>query len=233
MIIASLEDDPAQAALIAQIITDAGHTCQQFARGNDLMTSMSKSNPYDIILIDWELPDISGLDVLRWIRSNYGLNIPVIFVTSRTSEQDLVTGLLAGADDYIVKPIRSGELLARINALSRRLNIINESNTEDNIVNYGIYRFDPIHKKAFVNKEPIDLAPKEFELALLFFSNPGRLFSRDVISMSIWNREIPSTSRTIDTHLSNMRRKLQIKSENGVRLHASYALGYRLEFLAT
>lgn len=230
MNIASLEDDPAQAALIAQIITDAGHKCHQFALGNDLMSSMSKSNSYDIVLIDWELPDISGLDVLRWIRSNFGLNIPVMFVTSRTAEQDLVTGLLAGADDYIVKPIRNAELIARINVLSRRINVISD-NQNNNTINYGIYKLDPVRKKAYINDEILDLAPKELELALLFFNNPGRLFSRDVISMSIWGREIPSTSRTIDTHLSNMRRKLQLKAENGVRLHASYALGYRLEFL--
>ena len=231
MNIVSLEDDPVQAALIAQIITNAGYRCHQFSRGNDLMSAMSKPNNFDIILIDWELPDISGLDVLRWIRSNFGLNVPVMFVTSRTAEQDLVTGLLAGADDYIVKPIRNAELIARINVLSRRINVITD-NAETKTITYGIYKLDPVRKIAYINDEPVDLAPKELELALLFFNNPGRLFSRDVISMSIWGREIPSTSRTIDTHLSNMRRKLQIKVENGVRLHASYALGYRLEFLA-
>src|SRR5699024_12565023 len=77
----------------------------------------------------------------------------------------------------------------------------------------------------------LELAPKEYELALLLFRNPGRLFSRDVLSTAVWNREIPPTSRTLDTHLSNIRRKLQIRPENGVRLNASYALGYRLESL--
>src|SRR3546814_16926843 len=77
----------------------------------------------------------------------------------------------------------------------------------------------------------IELAPKEFELALLLFRNPGRLFSRDVLSTAVWNREIPATSRTLDTHLSNLRRKLQLRPDHGVRLSSSYALGDRLELL--
>ena len=93
------------------------------------------------------------------------------------------------------------------------------------------YQIDPAAGTIALNGNIVELAPKEYELALLFFRNPGRLFSRDVLSMSVWNRDIPATSRTLDTHLSNIRRKLALHPENGVRLHASYALGYRLELL--
>ncbi len=229
MNIASLEDDAAQGHLIASSLETNGYACTLFTAGRDLLAALPKSKPFDLILLDWEVPDISGLDVLHWIRSNNGYSVPVMFITSRTSEEDLVTGLRAGADDYMVKPIRPAELLARVGALLRRSNIslVNEQFP----FTCGAYHIDPTAGTISLHGTPIDLAPKEYDLALLFFRNPGRLFSRDVLSSSVWNRDIPATSRTLDTHLSNIRRKLQLHPEQGVRLHASYALGYRLELV--
>ena len=110
----------------------------------------------------------------------------------------------------------------------RRRNPITQSNEP---FSFGVYHIDPVNNVIRLHGEEVILAPKEYELALLLFRNPGRLFSRDVLSTAVWNREIPATSRTLDTHLSNIRRKLQLRPENGVRLNASYALGYRLESL--
>ena len=229
MNIALLEDDAAQGELIKSTLETNGYACALFTEGQELLAALPKSAPFDLILLDWELPDISGLDVLHWIRANNGYSVPVMFITSRTTEEDLVTGLQAGADDYMVKPLRTAELLARIGALLRRSNVayVNE------LVPFscGDYQIDPTTGTISLHDTPIELAPKEYDLALLFFRNPGRLFSRDVLSSSVWNREIPATSRTLDTHLSNIRRKLQLHPEHGVRLHASYALGYRLELI--
>ncbi len=155
-----------------------------------------------------------------------GLRLARAFLTSRTSEDDIVVGLQAGADDYMQKPVREGELVARVQALIRRMNPIVPSSEP---FSFGPYAIDPIASTISLRGEDIVLAPKEFDLALLLFRNPGRLFSRDVLSTAVWNREIPATSRTLDTHLSNIRRKLNLRPENGVRLNASYALGYRLE----
>lgn len=229
MKIASLEDDAAQGRLIKDTLEASGYDCTLFARGHDLLTVLPKSRPFDLILLDWEVPDISGLDVLHWIRTNMGYSVPVMFITSRTDESDLVVGLRAGADDYMVKPIRQAELLARVSALLRRSNV--GLITEQDPFSCAAYHIDPMAGTISLHGTPIELAPKEYDLALLFFRNPGRLFSRDVLSMSVWNRDIPATSRTLDTHLSNIRRKLSLHPENGVRLHASYALGYRLELL--
>lgn len=231
MHIASLEDDADQAELIRDVLIQAGHTCQSFSTGKALLDVLQKKQPFDLLLIDWELPDINGVEVLRWIRTHIGYEVPIMFVTSRTLETDLVAGLQAGADDYLTKPIRYGELMARIEALSRRngVNAVKESP----ILRVGVYSFDEAAGTARLNDEPVVLAPKEFELAVLFFRNPGRLFSRDVLSATVWNREIPATSRTLDTHLSNIRQKLQLRPEHGLKLTSSYALGYRLEILAT
>lgn len=229
MHIASLEDDLVQAEFISQTLTESGFQCQSFNTGRSLLSALAKPHHFDLLILDWEVPDVSGLDVLRWVRSNLGQAIPILFVTSRTAEEDLVTGLQAGADDYMGKPIRKGELTARVNALLRR--IAPGAHQEENF-QFGRYHVYPEQGRIELDRQAVTLAPKEYELALLLFRNPGRLFSRDVLSSAVWNREIPATSRTLDTHLSNIRRKLELRPENGVRLTASYALGYRLELLS-
>lgn len=229
MNIASLEDDPTQAQFIRQTLEAAGHACTVFSCGGDLLAVLQKSQPFDLLVIDWEIPDVSGLDVLHWVRANLGYSIPVLFVTSHTLEEDLVIGLQAGADDYMTKPIRQAELQARVGALLRRNNV---SAADKQPFSLGAYAIEPGSATISLHGQAIVLAPKEYELARLFLRNPGRLFSRDVLSATVWNREIPATSRTLDTHLSNIRQKLQLRPENGVRLISSYALGYRLELLS-
>lgn len=228
MNIASLEDDPVQAEVIQKSLTKAGYNCSVFPTGKSLLSALAKPHQFDLLLLDWEVPDVSGLDVLHWVRDNLGYALPVLFLTNRSDEADLVQGLQAGADDYMNKPIREGELIARVQALLRRVNPITQSNAP---FDFGVYHIDPFNNKILLRDQEIILAPKEYELALLLFRNPGRLFSRDVLSTAVWNREIPATSRTLDTHLSNIRRKLELRPENGVKLNASYALGYRLESL--
>lgn len=227
MKIASLEDDLDQARRIHQVLTAAGYTCTSYHQSRDLLAALRTEN-FDLVLLDWHLPDIDGDDVVRWLRANVGPRVPVIFLTNRSSEDDLVEGLRAGADDYIVKPLRPLELLARVAALLRRSQIAEPANDSFDVANY---RIEPAARVISLNGAAVSLAPKEFELALLFFRNQGRLMSRDVLAECVWNREIPATSRTLDTHLSNIRQKLQLRPENGVRLTSSYALGYRLELI--
>lgn len=229
MNIASLEDDPTQSQLIQQVLTQAGHACTSFPTGKALLAALQKPHAFDMVLVDWEVPDLTGIEVVRWIRINLGYDLPVMFVTSRMLEEDLVQGLQAGADDYLVKPIRPGELTARIDALARRSAV--SSPKVNKLTQVGPYEIDEVTNTISVRGVPVTLAPKEYELAVLFLRNPWRLFSRDVLSAAVWNREIPPTSRTLDTHLSNIRQKLGLRPENGVKLTSSYALGYRLELV--
>lgn len=226
--IASLEDDPAQAEFIRQILTDTSYICTTFSTGSALLKALQESCPFDLLLIDWEVPDINGMDIVRWARSHLGGDLPIMFLTSRALEADLVIGLQAGADDYMSKPIRAGELLARISALLRRRTL---SSPIDPGFSLMAYEIDPARGVISMHGEPITLTSKEFNLAALFFRNPWRLFSRDTLSTLVWSREIPATSRTLDSHLSTIRRKLQLQPKNGVCLSSSYALGYRLELL--
>ncbi|QAA94931.1 response regulator transcription factor [Pollutimonas thiosulfatoxidans] len=228
MNIASLEDDFSEGRLIQQTLENAGYRCTVFPTSNELLSALRKTQGYDLLLLDWEMPDISGLDVLHWARGNFGPALPIMFLTSRTLEEDLVTGLRAGADDYMIKPIRQGELTARVEALLRRHH---GAPVQELAFRCAAYEIDPGALTISLRGRPVELTPKEYELALLLFRNPGRLFSRDVLSSNVWQRDIPATSRTLDTHLSNLRRKLQLEPQNGLRLNASYALGYRLEIL--
>lgn len=228
MKIASLEDDLDQARRIQQVLTAAGYACTSYHQSRDLLAAL-RTEAFDLVLLDWHLPDIDGDDVVRWLRTHIGARIPVIFLTNRSAEDDLVEGLRAGADDYIVKPMRPLELLARVAALLRRSQI---AEPVDETIEVARYRVDPAARVITLDDVAITLAPKEFELALLFFRNIGRLMSRDVLAECVWNREIPATSRTLDTHLSNIRQKLQLRPQHGVRLTSSYALGYRLELVS-
>lgn len=228
MRIASLEDDLDQARQIQQILVDAGYECSSFQKSQDLLAAL-RGDPFDLFLVDWQLPDIDGDEVVRHLRARYGNSAAIIFLTSRNQEADLVEGLRAGADDYIFKPLRPAEMLARVAALLRRMQ---PARPETAAFDVAQYRIDPAERRISLHGQAISLPPKEFDLALLFFRNVGRLMSRDLLAESVWNREIPATSRTLDTHLSNVRQKLQLRPEHGVRLSSSYALGYRLELVA-
>lgn len=227
--LALLEDDAAHAHFIQSLLVGAGHECSVFITGTALTSRLSRPHDFDILILDWEVPDLSGLDILLWVRANLGYALPVMFATSRSREEDIVMGLRSGADDYMIKPIQQHELLARVSALFRRMVA---TPTHQSAFSCGPYRIDPTCNVVSIRGQAIELTRKEYELALLFFRNPGRLFSRDALAASVWNREIPAMSRTLDTHLSKVRRKLSLRPENGVRLISSYTLGYRLEVLA-
>ena len=229
MKIAILEDDLAQATQMVLAVKKMGYGCKHYSSGKELMSALRDPEMFDLLILDWELPEITGKDVLTWVRSNIGYSLPILFLTSRTSEEDLVEAIEAGADDYISKPYTTEALRVRVLSLLRRANPTDVDNT---MLEIGPYQIDTQMRSVRLHDEVIALAPKEFDLAVLFFRNMGRLFSRDALSAAIWNREIPATSRTLDTHLSNVRQKLQIRPENGLRIVSSYALGYRLEAVA-
>jgi DNA-binding response OmpR family regulator len=226
MKIASLEDDRTQSELIRHIVTSAGFECASFGDGGALRRSL-RSETYDLLLVDWQLPDISGREIVIWVRSHFGTQLPIIFVTARALEEDVVAGLSAGADDYMVKPIRKAELLARIHVLLRRA--YPAAHVSEKNVEIGPYRLDSNTKQVSLDGQAVELTPKEFALAELLFKNVGQLLPRDVVVQTVWGRDVGELSRTLDTHFSRLRTKLALRPENGVRLSSVYSHGYRLE----
>ena len=181
-----------------------------------------------MLVIHWQSPDSSGIEVLRWARERLPASLPVLLMTNQADEDDIVAGLAAGADDYIIKPIRRGELVARIQALLRRAYPTQNAAEQ---IQFGDYVFETRTGRLTMKGNVIELTQKEFDLALLLFRNIGRPLSRAYILEAVWSRDIEVPSRTMDTHISRIRSKLQLRPENGYRLAPVYSYGYRLEQL--
>lgn len=229
MRIALLEDDQTQCELICQVGAAVGHSCQFFQTGWDLLSHLRRES-CDLLIINWQVKDASGTEVLRWVRDKLPPVLPVLFLTGRSAEDDIVAALAAGANDYIIKPIRRGELVTRVQVLLRRAYPA-QSGCER--IQFDQYVFEvPTGRLTMAGKQ-IEVTQKEFDLALLLFQNLGRPLSRAYILEAIWSREGDVPSRTMDTHVSRVRNKLQLKTENGFRLTPVYSYGYRLEQLQT
>ncbi len=225
MKIALLEDEIEQAQNLSALLVENGHSCDYFHTGKSFAYAVLH-NSYDLLILDWQLPDMEGTEVLKEIRSELSWRIPVLFLTQKDGENDIVTALDAGADDYLVKPARPAELKARLNALSRRMS--NEAEEQEELV------IDPyvinLNKRTILSSgEDISLTDKDFDLAVFMFQNIGRLLSRDFLLERVWGITSDINTRTVDTHMSRLRRKLNIKPENGFRVKTIYQHGYRLE----
>jgi DNA-binding response OmpR family regulator len=224
--IALLEDDDAQAETLAEWLHEAGHDVHVFGLGRDLVRHVSRES-FDTFLIDWMLPDQSGRDVLCWLRQDRGETAPAIFVTSRNAEEDIVAGLSAGADDYMIKPIRRRELLSRLEAIWRRNR---PHDASQDVIDAAPYRLDLKHRTVSRDGKPLEsLTDKEFSLAIFLFQNLGRLLSRGHLLEAIWGLNATIPTRTLDTHISRWRKKLELYPANGFRLVPAYNYGYRLD----
>ena len=228
MKIAVLDDDPVQLEFISDVVEEAGYRATLFSRGQALISALRKDT-FDMIIVDWNLPDRSGLEILTWARNNLKPAPPMLLVTSRAEDEDVVAGLDAGADDYLPKPLSKPVLAARINALIRR--------AYAQPVTPGIETYDDIvfHEAAGSvarNGETIALTAKEYALALLLFRNLHRALSRTYILETVWGNEPNLNSRSLDMHVSRIRNKLELRPEQGFRLTPIYSYGYRLERVA-
>ncbi len=224
MRVAALDDDPTQLELAQRTLVSMGHDCHGFTDSRSFLRALRRES-FDLLILDWQLPDISGLEVLRWARENLQERIPVLFITNRSAEADVIEGLSAGADDFMVKPMRVGELVARVKALLRRAYYQQPANE----LSFGRYKFDVAGAQIVVDGVPAVLKQKEFDLALFLFQNIGRLLSRKHLLEAVWGIEAEVSSRSLDTHISRLRTKLGLHPEHGFRLAAIYSVGYRLE----
>ena len=222
MRIAILEDDSAFAARIIEWLQHDGHSTAWFNTGRDFLRSMPDDR-YDLLIFDWMLTDMNGLEIMSHLRLK-GIRSPIIFLTGRDAEEDVVKAIHAGADDYIVKPPSKSILLARIHAVTRR----NNGNT-DAIQDFGNIRIDFNQRRFEVAGAAVSLTEKETELALYFFGHIGVLMSRVHLIQVVWGSGAEIDTRTVDVHISHLRSKLNLTPERGWRLISVYHQGYRLE----
>jgi DNA-binding response OmpR family regulator len=228
MRIAVLDADRNQAQQLCEGLASAGHACHIFANGKELLGQMRRES-FDLLIMDWQVSDLSGTEVLHEIKEKLASTLPVIFITSRFGEDDIVAGLAAGASDYLIKPLRRSELMVRVQAQLRRAY---PAQTATELIQFGRYVFETRSSRLTANGVAIELTQKEFDLALLLFRHLGRPLSRAFILETVWARDGDIPSRTMDTHMSRIRNKLQLRPEKGFRLLPVYSYGYRLEQVA-
>ncbi|BEU94907.1 response regulator transcription factor [Acidovorax sp. DW039] len=224
MRIAALDDDPILLDLIKATTEHHGHICHTYQTGAHLLRDI-RHETFDLLIVDWHLPDMEGPEVVSAVRQTAGRQLPILFVTRRREEQDVIEALSCGADDFMTKPLRMGELIARATALLRRAYPLAMAGN----LEFGPYRFDPDKRALLFNGVPIELKNREYELALFMFRNTGRLLSRAHLREVVWGETNEAPSRSLDTHVSRLRSKLELNPSNGYVVSAIYGMGYRLD----
>jgi len=226
MRIAILEDDLPLARYVEKSLVESGSSCEIYTDGLKLVQQL-QCETYDVLILDWNLPGMSGIAILEWLSHSSFTKPPVLMLTSRSAEADIVAGLLAGADDYVVKPVSPAVLVARVAAIARRAYPEAARTTET----FGPYQLDRQSDVILLRDVPITLTAKEYTLAVLLFRNLNRPLSRSYLLETIWGVRPDLLTRTLDAHISNVRAKLNLRPENGFKLASIYSYGYRLEDL--
>jgi DNA-binding response OmpR family regulator len=245
MRIVVLDHEPSEADIVCGALTAAGHVCQAFQHGKEMLAQLRKDS-YDLLILDCQ----ADADVLRRARDKLAAGTPVLLLAESSHQDQIIAGMAGGADDYLLKPLRCNELVARVQVLLRR-SYPDLHGAE--LFRFGQYLFETrpgqerpgqerpgqerlgqeASGRLIMDGMALELTHKEFCLALLFFRNLGRPLSRAYIHEAVWMHDTTLPSRTLDTHVSRVRNKLLLKPEHGFRLAPVYSYGYRLEKLET
>ncbi|WP_159798743.1 response regulator transcription factor [Puerhibacterium puerhi] len=216
------EDDPAIAEPLARALTREGYDVVVQGTGQGAIENAATA---DIVVLDLGLPDMDGLDVARELRGS-GLTVPILVLTARADEVDLVVGLDAGADDYVTKPFRLAELLARVRALLRRTH--GESVEEEELRAQDV-RVDVAAHRAFQGDRELHLTTKEFDLLKVLVANAGSVVVRDTLMRDVWGSDPVGSTKTLDMHVSWLRRKLGDDANAPRYVSTVRGLGFRFE----
>jgi DNA-binding response OmpR family regulator len=222
-----VEDAADLAQVIVRELEAAGYRVLHAADGLAALQSHAHHQP-DLVILDWMLPELDGLEVLRQIRQTSV--IPVLMLTARDEEADRVIGLEVGADDYLTKPFSMRELIARVRALLRRIERVQQileadRARSDAVIAYGPLLLDPEAYRTTLDGEPLDLTRTEFELLHLLLRNPGRAFSRSYLLDTVWGETYLAGDRSVDNAILRLRKKL---GPLGDAIETVWGVGYRL-----
>jgi two-component system, OmpR family, alkaline phosphatase synthesis response regulator PhoP len=217
------EDDPKQAELARRYLEHEGHAVVVVGDGRAALEE-ARHHPPDLLVLDVMMPRVDGLDVCRILRTESDL--PVLMLTARTSEDDLLLGLDLGADDYLTKPYSPRELAARVRTLLRRAR--SASKTPDPILRVGNLQVDPVRHEVRADGAEVSCTPGEFHLLEAMAAEPGRVFTRDQLLRHLHGYDSYVTARTVDVHVMNLRRKIEPDPRHPVRLVTVYGIGYKL-----
>lgn len=216
-----VEDESAIRELMVYTLKVSGFEAQGFEDGVEFWSAMKAQKP-ELIILDVMLPGEDGLTILKRLRSSpVTADIPVIMATAKGSEYDKVIGLDGGADDYLAKPFGMMEMVSRIKAVLRRT-----APKQAKVISYGGITLDEGKHTVTVNKTPVSLTLKEYEILKLLIDNPGQVFTREILLSDIWGIDFTGETRTVDVHIGTLRTKL---AEAGDLIETVRGVGYKME----
>lgn len=222
-----VEDARELAHVVSRELEAAGYQVTRVADGHAALEAHARQRP-DLMILDWMLPGLDGLAVLRQVRQTAGT--PVLMLTARSEEADRVLGLEVGADDYLTKPFSMRELLARVHAMLRRVELVRQMVSADQQeggepLTYGALRVDPAARIVTLDGAPVDISATEFSLLSLLLRHPGRAFSRAYLLEAVWDANYIGGDRSVDNAILRLRKKL---GPLGERIETVWGVGYRL-----
>jgi DNA-binding response OmpR family regulator len=222
-----VEDDPLQAESLAFILRQEGYAVELASTGAEALAVVRSQPPPDTVLLDVALPDLSGVEVARRLRA--GSNVPIIMLTARRNEIDKITGLDAGADDYVTKPFSHGELLARIRAHIRRrpLNAV-PAEVAHGVYTVGGLRIDSGMRRLTRDQRLIDVSAREFDILRMLAEAAGRVVERQLLFGSVWGPAFYGDERALDVYIRMIRKKIEPDPSRPMYLHTVRGVGYRL-----
>ncbi|ALS29226.1 response regulator transcription factor [Paenibacillus cisolokensis] len=222
-----IEDEPTLARLLSYNLTQEGYETTVIDHGAEgLQAALQRK--FDLIILDIMLPGMNGFEILNRVRQS-GILTPIIILTARNAEDEVVQGLKHGADDYITKPFGVAELLARVSAVLRRTNAESAKtpSSSDNVIEAGDLLIYPEKYEVILNGETVPLRPKEFEVLLYLVQRPGMVVTRDDLMNVVWGFDYIGGQRTVDVHVSSLRKKLELGSQS-VQIESIRGVGYKL-----
>ncbi len=223
-----VDDDPEIVRLVRGYLTQAGYQVLTAANGATAVAALRREKP-DLIILDLMLPDRDGWDITRFVRGDRQLQAtPIIMLTARIEDTDKIVGLEMGADDYVTKPFNPRELVARVRSQLRRIQLDTAGEVDDGLLVSGGLRLDIGRREVQLDGRSIDLTPTEFDLLRLLLENPGYVFTRDELIEKGLGYSYAGLGRTLDSHIKNMRRKIEPDPKNPTFIQTVYGVGYRL-----
>lgn len=213
-----VDDDRALGEMLSLVLAQEGLTTRVVRTGNQVLPEFTDFKP-DLVLLDWMLPGMDGVSVCRQIRATSG--VPIIMLTARSDTRDVVVGLEAGADDYITKPFKNPELIARIRARLRRTDRLQE------VLEFGDIVLDPVAHTVTRSGNPIELTPLEFDLLACLLRSPHEAFTREKLLERVWGYHHHGDTRLVNVHMARLRSKIEDDADNPRVIRTVRGIGYQ------
>jgi DNA-binding response OmpR family regulator len=218
-----VEDEPTIAEIVARYLDRAGYDTRTAANGPAALAAAFEACP-DIVVLDIMLPGLDGFEVMRRLHADLDARVPVILLTAKGEEADRVTGLRAGADDYVVKPFSPAELVARVDAVLRRAA---GEDSQAELLDFGDLVIDPAGRSVIVCGSEVELTQREFDLLVFFARNPGQVFARDQLMDRVWDVSFYTDTTTVTVHIRRLRAKIESDPGQPQWIQTVWGVGYR------